>query len=935
MKAMAKDPAARFASMKEFASAVDAVLRAPAGSSASTGKVDKTQTDGDSSMGTDTRRLADLFAAYSAERKQETEAVIERAVRNARTPRWVFLLFGLLLLGGLTALGGIVFYAKTKSATVLIDVNVDLSDKTLSFFLDGKPISAEELSKPVELKVGEHELIVKRGKDVVKRMLFGVRGGWNPSIEITEVDEPPPLDDLKRLEGEWEVEAEEYHGVKTPDDDIREMRKTITIAGDYMNIERTMRNGQRLKIDGRIRLDPNVNPKTWDFTGKHFRGDSVVFRGLYEVDGDRLRLVYDQAAADEDQPARPTGFRTLPMTEIVLISAKRRPRQLGAPEAGFFPLFNGKDLTGWETHSAQPGNWRAKDGILIGSGEGSNVSHLYTKRDDYRDFHLRMEARLISGGSSGVYCRAPFGPTFPAKNPLWLPGYNAKLDKNRLGGLIVDGEPGRPLLRDQEPQFQFGQWITFELIVRGHHIQIKVDGKTTVDYEDRDQRYNKGRIALQQHGSPMLVEFRRIEIKEFAPPNDLGFGPLFNGKDLTGWVNVNTDPGTFLAKNGEIVTTGNPFGFLRTEKQYENFELELDWMHVEKVEKANSGLFIWCDGLPAEGKPFPRAFEVQILVNMEARDKKTNAVTATSHGDIIASYGAKCTPERPHPLGWERCLPSENRAKGGGEWNHYNVIAKNGAIKLEVNGKEVSGVHSCTPSKGYIALQSEGSECHFKNLRIKELGQPPALPLPAPEAGFVPLFNGKDLTGWESTHPESFSVDADGHILTAGDTPGSLQWLMTKKDYSNFVLRFEFQFLRTLPTHTNSGVTFRAVTGKTGANGAKLRVELRNDPKLRPQTGAIVYAAGEYWVDPKDPPPIKPPGDWNTTEIEAIGSRVRVTVNGQLVNDVDLSKIDRSKVDIKEKGPAEADLDRSAGRIGLQSFRGQTKFRNIQVKELK
>ena len=57
-------------------------------------------------------------------------------------------------------------------------------------------------------------------------------------------------------------------------------------------------------------------------------------------------------------------------------------------------------------------------------------------------------------------------------------------------------------------------------------------------------------------------------------------------------------------------------------------------------------------------------------------------------------------------------------------------------------------------------------------------------------------------------------------------------------------------------------------------------------------------------------------------------------VNGELVNDVDLSKIDRSKLTLKEKGPTEADLDRKTGRIGLQSFRGQAKFRNIRIKEL-
>src|SRR5215467_2843859 len=59
-----------------------------------------------------------------------------------------------------------------------------------------------------------------------------------------------------------------------------------------------------------------------------------------------------------------------------------------------------------------------------------------------------------------------------------------------------------------------------------------------------------------------------------------GFVPMFNGRDLSGWVNVNCAPSTFFVKDGEIITTGKPTGYLRTTKQYENFIAEFDWMHV-------------------------------------------------------------------------------------------------------------------------------------------------------------------------------------------------------------------------------------------------------------------------------------------------------------------------------------------------------------------
>src|SRR6202165_5304319 len=167
-----------------------------------------------------------------------------------------------------------------------------------------------------------------------------------------------------------------------------------------------------------------------------------------------------------------------------------------------------------------------------------------------------------------------------------------------------------------------------------------------------------------------------------------GFVPMFNSQDLTGWVNVNCAPGTFFVKDGMVITTGKPTGYLRTEKQYENFIADFEWMHVPPAPGAvgNSGFFVWADPLPAVGTGYTRGIEVQVLVNLEYRDKKSGAITATSHGDLFSIWGATCVPERPHPLGWARCLPSENRAKGANEWNHYRVEANDGVIQLGVHG---------------------------------------------------------------------------------------------------------------------------------------------------------------------------------------------------------------------------------------------------------
>src|SRR5262245_3136541 len=100
---------------------------------------------------------------------------------------------------------------------------------------------------------------------------------------------------------------------------------------------------------------------------------------------------------------------------------------------------------------------------------------------------------------------------------------------------------------------------------------------------------------------------------------------LFNGKDLTGWVNVNCAPNTWFVKDDMIITTGKPTGYLRTDRQYENFILEFEWFHATdpKGSVGNSGLFVWGDPIPAMGTGYTRSIEVQVLVNLLYTDKKT------------------------------------------------------------------------------------------------------------------------------------------------------------------------------------------------------------------------------------------------------------------------------------------------------------------------
>ena len=238
--------------------------------------------------------------------------------------------------------------------------------------------------------------------------------------------------------------------------------------------------------------------------------------------------------------------------------------------------------------------------------------------------------------------------------------------------------------------------------------------------------------------------------------------PLFNGKDLSGWHNINCAPGTWSVKDGAIYSTGAPICELRTERMYENFVLDVEWMHL--TPKGNAGVFIWADPLPARGQPFLRAIEVQVLDGRETPNY-------TSHGDIFPIHGAKMTPNHPHPGGWDRSLPTEKRAKPAGQWNHYRITADRGRITLEVNGKAVSGGHDITPRKGYIALESEGAPAVFRNLRIRELPSAGALPadqVAARDEGYRSLYTGVDLSGWKEEAAPGHFTPADWQIAAGG-----------------------------------------------------------------------------------------------------------------------------------------------------------------------
>ncbi len=434
---------------------------------------------------------------------------------------------------------------------------------------------------------------------------------------------------------------------------------------------------------------------------------SIVNKELVAtLDQQSLSLIEPSEKATSGAPTSPkTDSAKLAANTPKGVSAKNAtkppappatPTPPGAPVAAtssdkLVPLFNGRDLAGWKTDPSQPGNWRVENGVLIGSG--AEVSHLYTERDDYADFHLRVEARINEKGNSGVNFRTTFGPTWPADSPKFPYGYEAQIDSGnhpaKTGSLFVikgGNKSGTAVVAIRDTLVPPGDWFTLEVIARGEHIEIKVNGGTVATRDD--SHFDKGHIALQQLEPQTVVEFRKIDIQELAsaarveaPAEHVtptpGFVPLFNGGDLTGWQTRPGESPDWHVKNG-ILSGGVPDGpsFLYSQRgNYKNFHLRIE---ARLKDKANTALWIRAKMPdPSVKSPVP---EIGYKVEMkEPPDgNRTGSIWAVGRkgGEItLNGYGRNDHNVRP------------------GEWFTLEVIAKGKQTVVLVNGKGPTNLH--------------------------------------------------------------------------------------------------------------------------------------------------------------------------------------------------------------------------------------------------
>ena len=619
-----------------------------------------------------------------------------------------------------------------------------------------------------------------------------------------------------------------------------------------------------------------------------------------------------------------------------------------ASSQGFVPLFPGDSLKGWKVsdwsnvatpQKVEGTTWRIKNGVLYGLNKRTWIR----SEKKYGDFILKLETKLTKGSNGGIGLRFPpeGDPAYTAMEIQVVDDriyYGGSARPEQCTGSIYDEIAPRKVATNP-----VGRWNSWHITAIGSKVTIVLNGEKIIDAD-----LSKETKARQQTGPPLSkrplkghigfqnlngnITLRNIMIKELDETDD-AFVPLFNGKNLGGWVNVNCAPETWTVRDGMIICTGIPTGVLRTNRHYENYILELEWRHMKKG--GNAGLFVHSDPVTAPGQPFTRSIEVQIL---DGR----NSENYTSHGDIFAIHGATMKPDKPHPSGWNRSLPSERRCKPAGQWNHYRVESRDGNISLAVNGKVVTRASKAKPRKGYICLESEGSEIHFRNIRIHELpGSNPADDeLAKKDSGFRSLYNGLDLRGWKQQPGHKGHWQAKNWILDYdGKSEADDKNLWTKEEFENFTLIVDWRLppedgTERVPVILPNGSQATDSDGKglttsvpaAGDSGIYLRGSSKSQVNIWnwPIGSGEIYG---YRTDDNMPPEVRkaatpnlkadnPIGQWNRFEITVINEAVTVALNGKLI-------ICRAKLSgMPKRGP-----------IALQHHGDPIQFANIYIRE--
>ncbi|MEI7910186.1 MAG: DUF1080 domain-containing protein [Verrucomicrobiota bacterium] len=414
-----------------------------------------------------------------------------------------------------------------------------------------------------------------------------------------------------------------------------------------------------------------------------------------------------------------------------------------------------------------------------------------------------------------------------------------------------------------------------------------------------------------------------------APP--AGFTALFNGTDLTGWRGGDTaDHRRLLAMpeaqraeqlktwsadmqrhwkavDGELHNDGDG-KYATTDKDYGDFEFLVEY---NMAPMGDSGIYL---------RNVP---QVQIWDHNNEKEWH-NGAQKGSGGLWNNSPGA---PGKD---------PLVMADKPAGEWNSLRVVMVGARVSVWLNGQQTVD-HAILenyydrkvsiPAKGPLCLQTHGAPIKWRHIYIREIGAAEANKLLAYKAnqGFKSIFNGKDFDGWAGD-VDNYEV-ADGAIRCKAHKGGNVY---QKNDLSDFAARLEFK----LPPGGNNGLCIRYPgTGDTAYGGMcecqvlddnyEAATKSQIDPRQAHGSAYGMVAAQRGYQ--------RPIGEWNFEEVTVVGPTIKVELNGYVILNADLSKVDMTSVMGNSAHPGK---DRTHGFFGFAGHNDPVEFRNIAIRTI-
>ncbi|HUQ69941.1 MAG TPA: family 16 glycoside hydrolase, partial [Planctomycetaceae bacterium] len=399
---------------------------------------------------------------------------------------------------------------------------------------------------------------------------------------------------------------------------------------------------------------------------------------------------------------------------------------------------------------------------------------------------------------------------------------------------------------------------------------------------------------------------------------------LFNGKDLTGWVESPAGSSNWKVVDGVLVGHSQERnGFLISDRgDYRNFRLTAEAMY----EATNSGLYFRAQ---RDGDKVGRGFEADML---------SSKISTTG-----SLYLTGTTPVRTAQV-------AQGPSPTPGQWFTMTVECIDQDISVAIDGRNVVKYRDEAnyAASGHIMLQAYLGPIRYRSISIVEL--PSAANAQAPsEAGFTDLFNGRNLDGWEGDKQPWEAKD--GVLASRVPTEPGRSYLLTERDYSDFELRLQFRLLN----DGKSGVLYRAQStalGDVTGHLADLGYLRLNDADLENMTGDLSRPRSKPAATTAERPGREAAlqmhrlsylshaegqrrdeingayrtRDWNDLTVRCVGGHEVVELNG--VTTADITNLD---------GPR-------SGKIGFQAYRPpenvriastpRIEFRNVRIKEL-